>query len=65
MLKMRPIQSERDKTQIWEVVDGSSRIGNFLNGSEHTVWPSKPGPSVSRCRWGGRWDDRPKEYSRL
>ena len=37
MLKMRPIQSEQVKTQIWEVVEESSKIENSLNGSEHTV----------------------------
>jgi hypothetical protein len=34
MLKTRPIESERVKTQIWELVEVSGRIENFLNGSE-------------------------------
>jgi len=37
MLKTRRIQSERVKTQIWEALEESDRIENFLNGSEHTV----------------------------
>jgi len=37
MLKTDQIASEGVETQIWEVVDGISRIENFPNGSEHHV----------------------------